>query len=179
VAGLRAAFLQHSASATLAAAEDGAPQDASSASAPAAALPAEPSLTAPAAQAAAGREAAAGVAKDGAPVTLESFRRLLVMLAKQKNEMEALAAHCDVGSVRVDAGRLKAALLPWPELRAEELRRMLPRLAGGERRLGLCSNVCLQPASALPVRCQARWYTQTSQNIPRFSALHQLLLTCT
>jgi len=70
---------------------------------------------------------------EAGPVTLEIFQKLLLLLTSQTKEMEALAAHCDVGSVRVDASRLKAALLPWPERRLRELREMLPSLAGGAR----------------------------------------------
>ncbi|KAI8465887.1 MAG: dynein heavy chain 7 [Monoraphidium minutum] len=93
---------------------------------PAAAPAAELSLAIPPPPPAGGGAAGA----PGEAVTLESFKRLLAQLARQAAEMEALPDHADVGGVRVGAGRLRGALLPWPRRRAEELRRMLPELAG-------------------------------------------------
>ncbi len=62
-------------------------------------------------------------------VTLATFRQLLDMLAAQKAEMEALAAHRDVSIVRVVAGPFKGAIIPSPTACLEQMHEMLPALA--------------------------------------------------
>jgi hypothetical protein len=127
VAALKAAFLAGSASAALAASDAALDCGDTGPGAEPSGFGSEPRTPAAAAMGGAG----------GGPVTLETFRGLLAKLSKQNSEMDALPPHCDVGGVRVNTGRLRAALLPWPERRAAEMRAMLPSLAGGGRLLRL------------------------------------------
>lgn len=128
----------HEAASTAPAAAAGLPAELSLAPQPAleamaAAAPTEAAAAAAASTAARGvteGSEAAAVLGSG-PVTLDTFRKLLGLLTNQREEIDALLPHCDIGSVRVDAVQLRAALLPWPERRMGEMREMLPRLAGG------------------------------------------------
>lgn len=65
------------------------------------------------------------------PVTLDTFRQLMSLLAKQRAEIEALQPFADVDTIRVDVKRLQRALLPWPSSRLDEMHRLLPHLAAG------------------------------------------------
>ncbi len=144
VEGLKASFVRHSAAAALARAaaeEGGNSTDAgdSAAAARSAPVAAELSVERFAAGDSSNRQppvtsedTGAAAPAEPAPVTLESFQKLLVSLSDQIESMRALPAFSDVGAVRVDAARLKAALLPWPERQLGELREMLPQLASGE-----------------------------------------------
>lgn len=62
-------------------------------------------------------------------VTLETFRKLMDMLAEQRNRMEALADYRDVSIVRVNCHKLKAALLPAPNTSLAQIHAMLPALS--------------------------------------------------
>jgi hypothetical protein len=149
VASLKATFMQQSASIALIAAvqaADGAAAEVHGPEGTPASSEPEPHPTAVAASSAAVAEGEdlsdvdPGTSLTHGPVTLGTFKRLLGLLRGQQQAMAVLPAQADVGSIRVDARRLQAALLPWPERRMKELAEMLPQLAGGE-------------GPARPVRC--------------------------
>lgn len=76
-----------------------------------------------------GADAGAQQAAASTRVTLDTFTKLMDMLADQKRRMEALPPYADVSIIRVDCGKLKEALLPAPTTSLAQLHAMLPQLA--------------------------------------------------
>ena len=66
---------------------------------------------------------------DGAPIGLDLFRRKSITFLDQKTRIERFYTTSDVGIVRINSEKLKAALLPSPSAKMREMSETLPALA--------------------------------------------------